>query len=425
MKKNKKRLITILLLLVLFAISYYYIKVYSKSYDPRVVVCVPVYGQSLALGEEAIRITDFDTLRIKYDGRIVTERLDYEFGYFDYSDLRVFVRRMFHIHNKSYELSVYGMAEDLVEHLGEDTIVCTFPGGQGLTDIAGMVKGTEPYSRFLENIVRAYEEAQKRKWDFYIPAICWMQGESDIVDYPKTNYKRLLKQFSIDINEDIKSITHQKEDVKMVCYQTATLTKGWFYKSNNYYGTESLPSTEQMELIRDDSMFWASGPTYPYSYVNENLHIDAVCQKRHGYLAARSVLGIIRKETRFLGLVPKVVDICDNDICIQFNVPSPPLKIDTVQVDKAPHYGFSVIRKDGIDIVKNVEIFGESVMVKCSESPKGCKLRYGVNGEYMHSGRRIGARGNLKDSHGDGHSVRVLGNSFPLDHWCYIFDINI
>ena len=46
----------------------------AKRYGNRVVICVPVYGQSYALGEEATRITNFDSLRIKYDGRIVTGR---------------------------------------------------------------------------------------------------------------------------------------------------------------------------------------------------------------------------------------------------------------------------------------------------------------------------------------------------------------
>ena len=60
--------------IVVVSISFYiYNKVYSKDYDHKVVICIPVFGQSLALGEEAVRITDFDSLRIKYDGRI--ERL--------------------------------------------------------------------------------------------------------------------------------------------------------------------------------------------------------------------------------------------------------------------------------------------------------------------------------------------------------------
>ena len=55
-----------------------------QSHDEhRVVLCVPVYGQSLALGEEAERITDFDSLAHYADGRIVTENLDHQFGYFE------------------------------------------------------------------------------------------------------------------------------------------------------------------------------------------------------------------------------------------------------------------------------------------------------------------------------------------------------
>ena len=64
--------------IILSVLSYYiYNKEYSQDYGHKVVICIPVYGQSYALGEEAKRITDFDSLRIKYNGRIVTEKLDY------------------------------------------------------------------------------------------------------------------------------------------------------------------------------------------------------------------------------------------------------------------------------------------------------------------------------------------------------------
>ena len=54
---------------------------------------------------------------------------------------------------------------------------------------------------------------------FYVPAICWMQGESDMYDYTNVDYKQRLNQFSFDINKDIKVITHQKQDIKIVSYQ--------------------------------------------------------------------------------------------------------------------------------------------------------------------------------------------------------------
>ena len=55
----------------------------QENYEHKTVVCIPVYGQSLALGEEAERMTDFGSLAAYANGRIVTENLDHRFGYFD------------------------------------------------------------------------------------------------------------------------------------------------------------------------------------------------------------------------------------------------------------------------------------------------------------------------------------------------------
>lgn len=401
----------ILVILMICQTLYIYNKVGKWDFGHKIVVCIPVYGQSYALGEEAVRITDFDSLRIKFNGRIVTENLDHRFGYFDYSDVRVTLRRLLHIHNKSFELSSYSMAETLVNKLGEDTLICIFPGGQGLTDIAGMSKGTIPYYRFLKNINMAYSYSKRRNWKFYIPAISWMQGESDIADYPRTDYKTLLWKFSRDINQDIKNITHQSEDVRLICYQTSVITKGYYYKENKYDANESSPSQAQMELVRDDTLFWASGPTYPYSFVREDLHIDAESQRYHGELVAKSVFDILRKGHRFQGLVPLKPEIKGNKIRVPMIVPASPMVIDTVYISQTPHYGFSVISRNDRNIINGISINQDTLIISCLESPIGCKLRYGINGEYMKSGRKIGPRGNLRDSQS------------PLHNWCYMFDI--
>lgn len=104
--------IYILLGILISGVFYYiYNKLYPKDYGHKVVVCIPVYGQSYALGEEATRITNFDSLKIKYNGRIVTEKLDYSFGFYD-SDSRFkqLIKRILHYDKKAFELSVYGMA---------------------------------------------------------------------------------------------------------------------------------------------------------------------------------------------------------------------------------------------------------------------------------------------------------------------------
>ena len=392
--------IFILLGLLFIGITLYiYNKVYSKDYGHKVVVCFPVYGQSYALGEEATRITNFDSLRIKYNGRIVTENLDYTFGYFDHSSqFKQWVKRILHYDKKAFELSVYSMAEELASKLGEDTIICIFPGGHGMNTIEQLMKPAPPYLKFIKEIECAYKKANEYGWEFIVPAVCWMQGESDIVEYPDYDYKEYFHRMYDNLNTDIKQVTHQKNDIRIICYQASTITKGLRYKANYYNATEPKTPTAQMELIRDDSLIWASGPTYPYDFVNESLHIDAVGQQGIGKLAAKSALGIIRNQKRNIGLMPISYKVVGNDIKIDYNVPCPPLCFDTVQVNKVDNYGFNVIRRDGVDIVSDVKIDQTSVIIHCIASPVNCKLRYGVNGEFLKGGRKVGPRGNLRDS---------------------------
>jgi hypothetical protein len=421
--KHFYKLLIILVVVLLGLCTYFHIKGKNADYGHKVVICVPVYGQSYALGEEAIRITDFDSLRINYNGRIVTEHLDYAFGYFDpTSRLKQYIKRLLHYDKRSFELSIYGMAESLATKTGEDTIICTFPGGLGTQPLKKLMKGSSPYQKFLEEITCAYSHAQDIEWDFNIPAICWMQGESDIADYPGTDYKTLLEQIYLDLNTDIKKITHQSNDIRIISYQSNIVTKGTRYKPNNYNGTEAQAPQAQMELIRDDSAFWASGPMYPYSYVDESLHPDGVSQKRIGYLVAESLLALLHHEKRFIGVVPVKTEIKDNELRIQFNVPCHPLCFDTVSIRKVNNYGFNVIRKDNIDIISNVNIDGDTVIIRCNESPIGCKIRYAVNGEYWKSGWNKGPRGNLRDSQGANKHVVILGKKYALHNWCFQVD---
>ena len=413
-KKRYTFIFLIVVLIVLFGYIFYQYKGCQKDYGHKVVVCIPVYGQSYALGEEAQRITNFDSLRIKYNGRIVTEKLDYVFGYYDHSSqFKQWLKRILHYDKKAFELSVYKMAEVLADELGEDTVICIFPGGHGMDTIERLMKPVDPYNKFIDEIATAYDKAKERGWQFYVPAVCWMQGESDIVDYTDYDYKERFHQMYHDMNTDIRNVTHQKEDIRMISYQCSTITKGEKYKFNDYEGTECRTPTAQMEIIRDDSLIWASGPTYPYDFVNESLHIDAVGQKSIGALAAKSALGILRHQKRITGLLPLSYEVNGNDIRIRYHVPCPPLCFDTINVSKAENYGFNVIRKDNSDIVSNVTIAQDTVVVHCVESPKGCKLRYGVNGVYWMGGRHQGARGNLCDS------------QVHLPNWSLIFDYSL
>ena len=378
-----------------------------QTYERKTIICIPVYGQSLALGEEAVRITDFDSLANYANGRIVTERLDHQFGFFDNDPNKQWVKRMTNYDKRSFELTVYSMARMLADSLGEDTLICIFPGGQGTTAIAQLGKGTEAYQKFIDDIKIAFNATQEKGWNFVMPALCWMQGESDIEEYPDTDYRQHLLQFAKDINHDVKQITGQKQDIEIISYQTNSVSRAKDFNPLAYNCPEAIVPQTQMELVRDNPLFHASGPTYPYDFAREAIHIDGNGQQQHGLLVAQVVLDILRTRRQLQGLLPMNFEHQDNEIIINFNTPCPNLVIDTILVKKAKDYGFSVITPDNRDITQNVCIKDNNVFILCAERPDSCRIRYAINGEKGKSGHLHGPRGNLRDSAGN---------------WCWQFD---
>ncbi len=396
--------------LLLIIITTFLLSCTQSQQQYQAVLCVPVYGQSLALGEEAKRITDFDSLANYADGRIVTENLDHKYGFFDHDELKQYVKKLVDYKKRSFELSVYNMAKEIANATGSDTLICTFPGGQGATAIAGLSKGTPPYQKFMEDIQTAYEEATDNGFEFIIPAICWMQGESDIVDYPDTDYQQMLKQIREDMNNDINNMTHQKNTIPYICYQANSLTRAEKFNANSFDCHETYVPQSFVNLLKTDKNFWASGPTYPYTCVNEIIHIDAIGQQKIGALAAKSVLGILKGSKRYRGLIPTTLETEGETVIVNFDTTDNSLVLDTIQVKKAENYGFSVISKENKNIARSISVDGSTVRITCSESPNACKVRYAVNGDYMKSGNQHGPRGNLCDSSGN---------------WCYQFDMGI
>ena len=393
--------------------------------EHKTVICIPVYGQSLALGVDAQRITDFDSLANYAGGRIVTEKMDHQFGYFDLSAAKQFAKKMVHHQKHSFELTVYSMAEWLADHTSQDTIICIFPGGQDGTVIANLGKGSAPYQKFIKDIETAYSSAQSKGWDFVVPAICWMQGETDINSYPGTNYHELLLQFSKDINDDVKRITEQQKDVEIICYQANALTRAPYFNALSYNCSETEVPQTQLELVRDNPTFHASGPTYPYDCVNEIIHIDGVSQKKHGILVALSAMDILKHQKNPRGLLPTKVECHDMEVIIDFSIPCPPLTLDTIGVTNPGNYGFCIITPDNRDIARSVSIQDNQVRILCDESPNGCRVRYAVNGDYMKSGHMHGPRGNLRDSQGDSLYLKIQGKDYPIHNWCYQFDMPV
>lgn len=398
--KMRKILYLVFSMLVMMACS-------KGNKDIKVVVCVPVYGQSLALGEEAELLTDIGHLYDDSQGRIMAEGLGSSFGYYEDHGLKQMVKRLIRYSNRLNENSSYAMAKTLTEQLGKDTAVCIFAGGRGGTEISRLVKGSEPYTMFLENIKKSYEEARERGIKFYVPAICWMQGESDMFDYTHVDYKKMLKQFAEDINNDVKEITRQREDVKIVTYQSCCLTRCWNFDPLQYNCYEATIPQAQMELAREKGLFAAGTPVYPFSFVDERIHLDGKSQQEVGRRHAFVVLDIIRKGESSAGLYPTLIAAHDSIVTVKFN--RGPLLIDTTNVSPAKNLGFSVITPDGRDITSRVDVTTDSIVINCNAPATACCIRYAINGTKQKTGGKAGPRGNIKASDG------------KRDYWCFMF----
>ena len=378
---------------------------------PKVVVCVPVYGQSLAMGEEAELVTDIDGLSEKWEGRLVGEGLNDGFGYYEDRSWKKKIKRLIRYGNRRYENSAFAMGESLAGAFGKDTMVCVFADGRGGTAISHLIKGSYPYDALIQDIQKSYDEARERGMEFFVPAICWMQGESDMFDYTRADYRKMLAQFAIDVNKDIKRITGQRRDVKIVGYQSCCLTKCYKFNPTDYDCYEISIPQAQMQLIRENSTFIAGTPVYFMDFVNDRLHLDGKSQTVVGRYNADAVLDIVRWGDSNRGLYPVKVKSEGKAAIIEFNNSGGKLAFDTINVNKVKNYGFSVITPDNRDIAQRVGIVNDNIVIECSDNTKGCKVRYGANGEKNKSGRRLGARGNL-----------VRCNAAKLPAWCYMFD---
>lgn len=395
--------------------------------DNAQIIAIPVYGQSLALGEEAKLITNFDSLKIKYNHRILTENLDENFGFFSNTVIKQRIKKLLHDKHRTFEISNYGMGEYIASYWSkrsdENNYLCSFPEGQGASGIDLLLKGVEPYQKLLYEIKNAYQISKSNHCTFIVPAFCWLQGENDVVWNTAKDYKKKLIGFRNNFEKDVKAITHQKEHVKCILYQTNCLSiaKDTFRMQDYICHQTSVPEI-QMELVRDNNNFIASGPTYPYSVVREYVHLDGTSQKRLGYLEGIALADLFENK-RHIGLTPKMITEHDDTVIVSLNIQYPPLVIDTVQVAKIADYGFSVITPDNNNILRNTYIKENNVYLICSGSPKKAKIRYAVNGTYWKSGKENGPRGNIRDSQGDIYKCDINNKIYRLDNWCYMFDL--
>jgi len=404
-------------------------------------IIVPIYGQSLSVGADA-------TPQLKSAGIINGNSMN---GKVICTSLNMTTLNRYEltlINEYDQETPATGCVLGIFEELSRltnipknskvwETIkVFAVSCGQGSSSLESLA---DPDGTLYSGLINAVTRLNTLITDIgetaFIPALVWIQGETNMrygvtsPSYYADDYKNKLSNLVASINTDFKSITGQLEDIKCVCYQTSSqgYINGQYYQLDwNFVNIPKLSKVpmEQMLAVRDLSNFVASAPAYTIEHNEDvvgkaNIHLTNVGSRHLGYFCGSSIANIIYGKNQKCGILPISYNVVGNDITIKFLVENGTLTTDSSFVKRISNYGFSVMTSGNIDIITSVDIFEDSVEIKCSQSPVGALLSYGCIGTDNYDGKTKGARGNLCSTYYN--FVEIENKKIVQKEFCYSF----
>ncbi|MFA6570631.1 MAG: hypothetical protein WCT77_05280, partial [Bacteroidota bacterium] len=231
------------------------------------------------------------------------------------------------------------------------------------------------YITSIDDVRRAKKMADSLCMDYSVFAITWMQGEANgtrmynrwdsvhTLQDAILTYKNDLIQLKSDYQEDIKTITGQKNVIPFFTYQTA----------GNLAGIAQLKSCDQ------EKDMYMVGPTYMLpnasnSYYHaggrlvhgDGIHLTADGERWLGEQFGKVMRKVIVEKKSWQPLQPVGAwyEKKENAIYVRFNVPKPPLVIDTLFLPKQDEgFGFDIYNKSKTKYsIKNVEVVGNDLL---------------------------------------------------------------
>lgn len=298
-----------------------------------------------------------------------------------------------------YETPMSGFAEFQGEQQTNVQVLASAPG-QGATSISALSKPGALYMRLLDDVMYGHMRSSGRH---KVLAVLWMQGEADGTN---NTYAANLNTLRESLNEDIKAMTGQPDDVWLLSYQL----------DRPKIGLAHLDASDTYSHIK------VAMPIY-FLPRTDGVHLTAAGSKIAGaYFSKTYKEVVLNTNTDWQPLRPishSTVDaVCD----VVLN-PVGALVIDTSIVAEQTNYGFRLFQSDGVTeiTVTSVALLGsDTVRITASANiPAGAILRYGFSDPEGHTYNV--SKGNLRDSQGDGLIFDGGGLDYPMHNWCVLF----
>ncbi|HIB4628842.1 TPA: sialate O-acetylesterase, partial [Klebsiella pneumoniae] len=293
-----------------------------------------------------------------------------------------------------------------------DHVIFCSTAGHGAYTIAQLAKGSAWYnSQFLSHL----NGAKNLKSDIALHAIAWLQGETDSnnTSYTKAAHLAALLQLQSDITVDAQTITGQDSPVMFLTYQHSSRVK-----------TNDAVPLAILEACETSDYFYFVAPTYAFPHHTDGLHLLAEGYKWIGAYYGRAYKQAVIDGIKPLAIKPKGATWHGNKVTVQFDVPVPPLVLDSTKLAPTKDSGFAVFVGGVAQTISTVEVLnGNSVVITLISSLTSApQVRYAFDN--LGTGLTIqnGASGNLRDSCPD--TCIIAGNEKPMFYLCPHFKLN-
>ncbi|MBC7889860.1 MAG: hypothetical protein H7Z13_18445, partial [Ferruginibacter sp.] len=251
------------------------------------------------------------------------------------------------------------------------------------------------YSHFVKAANKSKQAADAVNKTINCSAILWMQGEYNYTTSTnqgwqpntpatknKTAYKNYFTTLVTDMVADVKNIYQQTRPPVFITYQCGA----------QYTRDFDIPvGMAQLELANNDPRVVMAGPVYPVT--DRGGHLCPNGSRWYGEMMAKVYYKAVIKGEKWSPLQPNTLTRGDDYIEIVFDVPEPPLKLDTLTLQKAKQYGFEIRENGKAKSIKNVLLAGSNtVRLMADTSFIGGML------EVNYAGPATRGNGNLCDS---------------------------
>lgn len=166
----------------------------------------------------------------------------------------------------------------------EEYVILGSAPGQSNTSIDALDKPSAYYTRLITDVTYGLSLATAAGKSFAVDIVFWSQGEADIAAMTRATYLTKLQTLYTDLNTDIKALTGQAHDIKMILYAVTT-----------YDQTNTNIALAQVDAALANSNIHVATAIYAMEHLAaNNVHMHGIGYSQlgayYGYCAKRVVL---------------------------------------------------------------------------------------------------------------------------------------